>query len=99
MARKRQEKARDREKVIAEAASKILAHESSSQGSSKKSATFYANPVGVDIGTSKIVFAQKKSGNVEFTSQLNAFISVKYSKPPISSSRPSARYRRSIRRA
>ena len=80
MARRRQDKARARQKEIAAAASKILAHESSSRGSSQKRARPDANPVGVDIGTSKIVFAQKKHGNVAFSSQLNAFISVQYSK-------------------
>ena len=36
--------------------------------------------VGVDIGTSKIVFSEKKNGKIEFSSQRNAFISVDYSK-------------------
>jgi actin-like ATPase involved in cell morphogenesis len=43
-----------------------------------------ANPhdraVGVDVGTSKIVLAEKKNGKIEFTSQRNAFILVDYSK-------------------
>ena len=80
MARRRQDKARARQKEIAAAASKILAHESSSRGSSEKRTRLDTNPVGVDIGTSKIVFARKKHGNVAFSSQLNAFISVQYSK-------------------
>jgi len=36
--------------------------------------------IGVDIGTSKIVFAKKKGNADEFTSQHNAFIEVDYSK-------------------
>ena len=36
--------------------------------------------VGVDIGTSKIVFSEKKNGKIDFSSQRNAFISVEYSK-------------------
>jgi len=36
--------------------------------------------VGVDIGTSKIVFSEKKNGKIDFSSQHNAFISVDYSK-------------------
>jgi actin-like ATPase involved in cell morphogenesis len=36
--------------------------------------------VGVDIGTSKIVFSEKKNGKIEFKSQRNAFIAVDYSK-------------------
>lgn len=36
--------------------------------------------VGVDIGTSKIVIATKEDGKEDYTSQLNAFISVDYSK-------------------
>ncbi|MGD8294708.1 MAG: hypothetical protein PVF37_23550 [Desulfobacterales bacterium] len=36
--------------------------------------------VGVDVGTSKIVFSEKKNGKIDFSSQRNAFISVDYSK-------------------
>lgn len=36
--------------------------------------------VGVDIGTSKIVFSEKKNGKITFNSQRNAFVSVDYSK-------------------
>ncbi len=36
--------------------------------------------IGVDIGTSKIVAAAKDQGQVKFSSQLNAFIAVDYSK-------------------
>lgn len=39
-----------------------------------------AKPVGVDIGTSKIVYAEKNKGDVKFSSQRNAFITVDYSK-------------------
>ena len=38
------------------------------------------NAIGVDIGTSKIVFAQKQNSNFEYVSHRNAFISVEYSK-------------------
>lgn len=36
--------------------------------------------VGVDVGTSKIVFSEKKNGKITFNSQRNAFVSVDYSK-------------------
>ena len=36
--------------------------------------------IGIDIGTSKIVFCEKKNGKFDFSSQRNAFISVDYSK-------------------
>ena len=36
--------------------------------------------LGIDIGTSKIVLAEKKNGSIDFTSERNAFILVDYSK-------------------
>ncbi len=45
----------------------------------KKSGNSDPNAIGVDIGTSKIVFAQKKNGEIEYDSHRNAFISVEYS--------------------
>jgi actin-like ATPase involved in cell morphogenesis len=45
----------------------------------KKSDNSDPNAIGVDIGTSKIVFAQKKNGEIKYDSNRNAFISVEYS--------------------
>jgi hypothetical protein len=39
-----------------------------------------ANPVGLDVGTSKVVAARRKGKDVETVSQLNAFIPVPYSR-------------------
>jgi len=39
-----------------------------------------ANPVGLDVGTSKVVSARKKGKGVETATQLNAFIPVPYSR-------------------
>jgi len=39
-----------------------------------------ANPVGLDVGTSKIVAARKKGKDIESLSQLNAFIPVPFSR-------------------
>ena len=39
-----------------------------------------ANPVGLDVGTSKVVSARKKGKDVETAMQLNAFIPVPYSR-------------------
>jgi hypothetical protein len=39
-----------------------------------------ANPVGLDVGTSKVVAARKKGKGVETATQLNAFIPVPYSR-------------------
>jgi hypothetical protein len=39
-----------------------------------------ANPLGVDVGTSKIVAARKKGKDIEAASELNAFIPVPYSR-------------------
>lgn len=45
----------------------------------RKAADSDTGSVGVDIGTSKIVIARKKNGNIEYASHRNAFISVDYS--------------------
>ena len=45
-----------------------------------KSANSPGRALGVDIGTSKIVLAEKKNGSIDFTSERNAFILVDYSK-------------------
>jgi hypothetical protein len=39
-----------------------------------------ANPMGLDVGTSKVVAARKKGKEIEAVSQLNAFIAVPYSR-------------------
>ena len=54
--------------------------EAASNQTPKQPETSNGRVVGVDIGTSKIVFSEKKNGNIEFDSQRNAFISVDYSK-------------------
>jgi hypothetical protein len=80
MVRKRQKKDKKREKEIAEAAYKVLAHETSTKGSTQKNPGLDPSSVGVDIGTSKIAFAKSQDNKLEFTAELNAFIEVKYSK-------------------
>lgn len=39
-----------------------------------------SNAIGLDVGTSRIVVAQKPSDEYQFTSQLNAFVSIRHSK-------------------
>jgi hypothetical protein len=39
-----------------------------------------ANPVGLDVGTSKVVASRKKAKGIETASQLNAFIPIPYSR-------------------
>src|SRR5262245_8061379 len=39
-----------------------------------------ANPMGIDVGTSKVVAARRKGTQVETAAQLNAFHAVPYSK-------------------
>jgi len=80
MVRKRQKKDKKREKEIAEAAYKVLAHESSAKSSTQRNPGLDPSSVGVDIGTSKIAFANSEDNKLSFTAQLNAFIEVKYSK-------------------
>ncbi len=80
MVRKRQKKDKKREKEIAEAAHKVLSQKASDKGSSRKISGLDQSSVGVDIGTSKIAFAKRKDSKLEFTSQLNGFITVEYSK-------------------
>jgi hypothetical protein len=40
----------------------------------------YAKPLGLDVGTSRIVVAREKDGKQEYESQLNAFLTLPYSK-------------------
>jgi len=80
MARKRKGKDNKRDKEIADAAYKVLAHESSAKGASQKSSGLDPTSVGVDIGTSKIALATSRDNKLAFTSELNAFIEVNYSK-------------------
>ena len=40
----------------------------------------HVNSIGLDVGTSRIVRAQQNSGEFEFESQLNAFVTIPYSK-------------------
>jgi hypothetical protein len=80
MARKRQKKDKKRDKEIAEAAYKVLAHESSPRSASQKNPGLDTSSVGVDIGTSKIAIAKSQDNKLAFTSELNAFIEVRYSK-------------------
>jgi hypothetical protein len=54
--------------------------ETASNPTQKESGASNGRLVGVDIGTSKIVFSEKKNGKIAFSSQRNAFISVDYSK-------------------
>ena len=40
----------------------------------------YGQPIGLDVGTSRIVVAQKKENEIQYESQLNAFVAVPNSK-------------------
>lgn len=80
MVRKRQKKEKKREREIAEAAYKVLAHESSTKSSTQRNPGLDPSSVGVDVGTSKIAFAKSQDNKLAFTAELNAFIEVKYSK-------------------
>ena len=67
MVRKRQKKDKKRDKEIAEAAYKVLAHESSTKSGSQKNSGLDASSVGVDIGTSKIAIAKSEDNKLVFT--------------------------------
>ena len=67
------------EEKIAKASEQILAHQAGKEIDGK-SERRPGKPVGVDIGTSKIVFALEDKGQMEFSSQRNAFFAVDYSK-------------------
>ena len=54
--------------------------EAATNQTQKQSENSNGRVVGVDIGTSKIVFSEKKNGKIDFSSQRNAFIAVDYSK-------------------
>ncbi|UCF94564.1 MAG: hypothetical protein JSW39_10515 [Desulfobacterales bacterium] len=68
-----------REAEITAAGEQILKHQDK-KNALDRTAEPNTKAVGVDIGTSKIVFAQKKNGRVDFLSQRNAFIAVDFSK-------------------
>ena len=66
-----------REEQLKEATEKIFQHQQSEEikGQTKKTS---GKSIGVDVGTSKIVLAEKPNGKAVFTSQTNAFIPMEY---------------------
>ena len=76
--RKRQK--RKREEQLAKAAAQIAAHQGRMEEVSMPEKKREGRPLGVDIGTSKIVIAEQDSGKTSYSSQLNAFITVDYSR-------------------
>jgi hypothetical protein len=44
----------------------------------------YTQPIGLDVGTSRIVTARSEDGNYEYETQLNAFLTLPYSKLTVS---------------
>ena len=74
-----QDKGPENASGVAEAASQILKQQAK-QNPAEKSELSNGKPVGIDIGTSKIVLAEKSKEKMKFASQLNAFITVDYSK-------------------
>ena len=80
MTDKHEEKAKkEREAELAQASAQIMKHQAEQQ-SGKKGSDTEEIPVGVDIGTSKIVLCEKKKDQLQFSSQLNGFIPVDYSR-------------------
>ena len=69
-----------REKELAEAAAQIASHQSRNSDDSDSSAVIDGDPVGIDIGTSKIVLAEPSGSRQKYTSQTNAFITVQNSR-------------------
>lgn len=69
-----------REKEMAEAAAQILAHQTRSPEPTLSGDGGSGNPIGIDIGTSKIVLAEPAVSRQKYSSQINAFITVQNSK-------------------
>ena len=69
-----------RQDQIAKASAEILKHQTGSTDEDSDDDTIVEKAIGVDVGTSKIVIAQKDEGKVSFQSQFNAFMPVEYSK-------------------
>ena len=71
---------KDRKDQIAKASEEILKHQAGSADGETDETKVVEKAIGVDVGTSKIVIAQKGEGKVSFQSQFNAFMPVEYSK-------------------
>jgi actin-like ATPase involved in cell morphogenesis len=69
-----------REKELEEAAAQIMSHQSRNSEDSYSETAADGNPMGIDIGTSKIVLAEPSGMRQKFTSMTNAFITVQNSK-------------------
>jgi len=69
-----------REKQLETAASQIMARQSTKGNSAEKEGSSGSSPLGLDIGTSKIVLAKKDYRKTTFSSQKNEFINVDYSR-------------------
>ena len=80
MAQKKTAKKKSGSEAAKEAAAKIMAHEAGQSAVQWEGSKMYSNNLGLDVGTSKIVLAQKSGGKAKCVSQLNAFITVAYSK-------------------
>ncbi|MGB5985045.1 MAG: hypothetical protein WBG37_07040 [Desulfobacterales bacterium] len=79
MVKKKDTADKDREAEIAEASAQIAQHQTG-MGGDEAPVERVRRAVGVDVGTSKIVFAERIKDNVSFESRFNAFIPVEYSK-------------------
>ncbi len=69
----------NREDQIKEATQQIMARQQEELAREQMGKTV-GKAVGVDVGTSKIVLAERKNGQAVFSSQTNAFMSMEYSK-------------------
>lgn len=79
MVKKKATPDKKREEQLADASAQIVQHQSG-VGGDEAPRTMPSRAVGVDVGTSKIVFAERNKDEVTFESCFNAFIPVEYSK-------------------
>jgi len=79
MGKKKDTMEQEREAQLAEASAQILQHQSGTN-SEEDIKIDVDRAVGVDVGTSKIVIADRNKDDVSFESRFNAFIPVEYSK-------------------
>lgn len=79
MTKKESTTEKKREEQIKEATEKILQHQQREE-TQDQLGTPVAKPIGLDVGTSTIVLADRREGGAVFSSQTNAFISMPYSK-------------------
>lgn len=69
----------NREEQIEDAAQQILAHQQE-EVAEEQSGKTVGKAIGIDVGTSKIVRAERADGQAVCVSQTNAFISIEYSR-------------------